>query len=141
MRSLYACWIGTEYGYTATNQGDAADADYTFQSSDSIVFDGNYYGENAKTSKVDAIVREIGQQPVLSFGNSSADLAMAVYTISNNQYRSAAYMVLADDADREYGNAESAAQNAASYLDMGIGVFSMRDDFETIYGEGVNKAE
>ncbi|MBR3430585.1 MAG: haloacid dehalogenase-like hydrolase [Clostridia bacterium] len=133
--------IGTEYGYTATNQGDAADADYTFQSSDSIVFDGNYYGENAKTSKVDAIVREIGQQPVLSFGNSSGDLAMAVYTISNNQYRSAAYMVLADDADREYGNAESAAQNAASYLDMGIGVFSMRDDFETIYGDGVAKAD
>ena len=133
--------IGTEYGYTATSQGDAADADYTFQSSDSIVFDGNYYGENAKTSKVDAIVREIGQQPVLAFGNSSGDLAMAIYTISNNQYRSAAYMVLADDEMREYGNAESAAKNAASWQEMGIGIFSMRDDFETIYGDGVNKAD
>ncbi|MDO5702989.1 MAG: HAD family hydrolase, partial [Lachnospiraceae bacterium] len=87
--------IGTEYGYTATNQGDAADADYTFQSEDKIVFDGNYYGENAKTSKVDAIVREIGQQPVLAFGNSSGDLAMEIYTISGNPCRSAAYMVLA----------------------------------------------
>ena len=58
--------IGTEYGYTATAQGDEADTDYTFQSTDQIVFDGNYYGENAKTSKVDAIVREIGQQPVLT---------------------------------------------------------------------------
>ena len=29
---------------------DDADTDYTFQSSDSIVFDGNYYGENAKAS-------------------------------------------------------------------------------------------
>ena len=133
--------IGTEYGYTATNQGDAADTDYTFRSSDSIVFDGNYYGENAKTSKVDAIVREIGQQPVLAFGNSSGDLAMEIYTISNNQYRSAAYMVLADDAIREYGNAESAAQNAASWQELGIGVFSMRDDFETIYGDGVDKAD
>lgn len=133
--------IGTEYGYTATSQGDAADADYTFQSSDSIVFDGSYYGENAKTSKVDAIVREIGQQPVLAFGNSSGDLAMAVYTISNNRYRSAAYMVVADDAEREYGNAESAAKSAAGYLELGIGVFSMRDDFKTIYGDGVVKAE
>ena len=133
--------IGTEYGYTATNQGDAADTDYTFQSSDRIVFDGNYYGENAKTSKVDGIVREIGQQPVLAFGNSSGDLAMAVYTISGNPYRSAAYIVLADDEAREYGNAESAAQNAASYLELGLGVISMRDDFETIYGEGVVKAE
>ena len=120
---------------------DDADTDYTFQSSDSIVFDGNYYGENAKTSKVDAIVREIGQQPVLAFGNSSGDLAMAVYTISNNPYRSAAYFVLADDAVREYGNAESAAQNAESYQELGIGIFSMRDDFETIYGDGVKKAD
>ena len=42
-------------------------------------------------SKVDAIVREIGQQPVLFFGNSSGDLAMEIYTISNNPYRSEAY--------------------------------------------------
>ena len=133
--------IGTEYGYTATNQGEAADADYTFQSSDSIVFDGSYYGENAKTSKVDAIVREIGQQPVLAFGNSSGDLAMAVYTISNNPYRSAAYMVLADDEAREYGSAESAAKNAAGWQELGIGVFSMRDDFATIYGEGVDRVD
>ena len=132
--------IGTEYGYTATGQGDAADGDYTFQASDLIVFDGQYFGENAKTSKVDAIVREIGQQPVLAFGNSSGDLAMAVYTISGNPYRSAAWMVLADDEAREYGSAESAAQNAAGWQDLGIGVFSMRDDFETIYGEGVEKA-
>ncbi len=132
--------IGTEYGYTATGQGDVADGDYTFQASDSIVFDGSYAGENAKTSKVDAIVREIGQQPVLAFGNSSGDLAMAVYTISGNPYRSAAYMVLADDEAREFGSAESAAQNAAKWQDLGIGLFSMRDDFETIYGDGVEKA-
>lgn len=133
--------IGTEYGYVATHQGDAADADYTFQAEDQIVFDGNYYGENAKTSKVDAIVREIGQQPVLAFGNSSGDLAMEIYTISNNPYRSAAYMVVADDGEREYGNEDSAAEKKASYESMGIGVISMRDDFTTIYGDGVEKAE
>ena len=133
--------IGTEYGYVATNQGDAADADYTFQTEDQIVFDGNYYGENAKTSKVDAIVREIGQQPVLAFGNSSGDLAMEIYTISNNPYRSAAYMVVADDGEREYGNADSAAEKKSDYESMGIGVISMRDDFATIFGDGVEKAE
>ena len=131
--------IGTEYGYTATNQGDATDADYTFQSEDQVVFDGNYYGENAKTSKVDAIVREIGQQPVLAFGNSSGDLAMEVYTISGNAYRSAAYMVLADDAEREYGDPGDAAEEKASYEEMGIETISMRDDFRTIYGDGVAK--
>ena len=51
------------------------------------------------------------------------------------------YMVLADDATREYGDAESAAQDAANYQELGIGVFSMRDDFETIYGDGVDKAD
>ena len=131
--------IGTEYGYTATNQGDAADADYSFQSDDQVVFDGNYYGENAKMSKVDAIVREIGQQPVLAFGNSSGDLAMEVYTITNNPYKSAAYMVLADDGAREWGDPEGAAEKKASYEAMGIGTISMRDDFLTIYGDGVAK--
>ena len=131
--------IGTEYGYTATNQGDAADTDYTFRFEDQIVFDGNYYGENAKTSKVDAIAREIGQQPVLAFGNSSGDLAMEVYTISGNPHRSAAYMVLADDAKREYGDPGDAAEKKASYEEMGIKTISMRDDFRTIYGDGVTK--
>ena len=133
--------IGTEYGYVATNQGDVTDAGYTFQAEDQIVFDGNYYGENAKTSKVDAIVREIGQQPVLAFGNSSGDLAMEIYTISNNPYRSAAYMVVADDEEREYGNAESAAEKKSSYESMGIGVISMRDDFATIFGDGVTRTD
>ena len=133
--------IGTEYGYTATNQGDVADADYTFQSKDQIVFDGNYYGENAKTSKVDAIVREIGQQPVLAFGNSSGDLAMEVYTVTDNPFLSAAYMVLADDAKREYGSFDGTAAKKTSYEEMGIGVISMRDDFATIYGDNVEKKQ
>ena len=131
--------IGTEYGYTATLQDGAPDGDYTFQPSDQIVFDGTYYGENAKTSKVDAIVREIGQQPVLAFGNSSGDLAMEIYTISDNPYRSAAYMVLADDEEREYGDAESAEAKRTEYQEQGIGIISMRDDFGTIYGDGVAK--
>ncbi len=131
--------IGTEYGYTATNQGSAADADYSFQPEDRVVFDGNYYGENAKTSKVHAIVREIGQQPVLAFGNSSGDLAMEIYTISNNPYRSAAYMVLADDDVREWGNPGSAVEKKMAYEGMGIGTISMRNDFLTIYGDGVVK--
>lgn len=131
--------IGTEYGYTASGQGDTADPDYTFQATDQVVFDGSYPGENAKMSKVDAIVREIGQQPVLAFGNSSGDLAMAVYTISNNPYRSEAYLVLADDEAREYGNGESAASHKAEWEALGMHTISMKDDFRTIYGDGVQK--
>jgi hypothetical protein len=82
-------------------------------------------------------VREIGQQPVLAFGNSSGDLAMQIYTISNNPYRSAAFMVVADDERREHGNAQSAAEKIPGYQAQGIEIISMRDDFETIYGQGV----
>ena len=132
--------IGTEYGYTATGQGDKADGDYTFQPGDKMVFDGSYEGENAKISKVDAIVREIGKQPVLAFGNSSGDVAMLAYTLSDNAYPSASFMVLADDDAREYGDAADAAEERAEWEDAGFTVFSMKDDFATIYGEGVEKA-
>ena len=131
--------IGTEYGYAASGQEDTADTDYTFKAGDQVVFDGTYAGENAKMSKVDAIVREIGQQPVLAFGNSSGDLAMEIYTISDNPYRSGAYMVLADDEEREYGNAETAAEKKADYEKLGVQTISMREDFLTIYGDGVEK--
>ena len=131
--------IGTEYGYTATGQGDTADGDYTFKSTDKVVFDGAYYGENAKMSKVDAIVREIGQQPVLAFGNSSGDVAMCVYTVTENPYPALSYIVLADDEIREWGDYESAQAKIAGYSAQGIGTISMRDDFATIYGDGVEK--
>ena len=131
--------IGTEYGYTATGQGDTPDGDYTFQSADKVVFDGNYYGENAKMSKVDAIVREIGQQPVLAFGNSSGDVAMCEYTVTNNPYGALSYIVLADDEVREWGDTEEACAKTKGYHKLGIGTISMRDDFVTIYGDGVEK--
>ena len=131
--------IGTEYGYKATGQGDEADGDYTFKQDDKVVFDGSYAGENAKTCKVDAIVREIGKQPVLAFGNSSGDVAMLVYTIASNPHPSASFMVLADDVEREYGDAEDAAEDRADWEKSGFTIFSMRDDFATIYGDGVTK--
>ncbi len=131
--------IGTEYGYIATNQGDTADTDYTFKSQDKVVFDGNYYGENAKMSKVDAIVREIGQQPVLAFGNSSGDTAMCVYTITNNPYRSLSCMVMADDEVREWGDETDAAEKRGTYEKLGIKCISMKNDFATIYGYNVKK--
>lgn len=131
--------IGTEYGYTATGQGEAEDGDYTFQLTDQVVFDGSYYGENAKMCKVDAIVREIGQKPVLAFGNSSGDTAMCAYVLADNPYPALSYMVIADDEAREWGDAEGAPAKIDSYTKLGIGIISMRDDFATIYGEGVQK--
>ena len=131
--------IGTEYGYVATGQGDVEDGDYTLQIGDRMVFDGSYAGENAKTCKVDAIVREIGKQPVLAFGNSSGDASMLTYVLSENPNPSASFMVLADDDERDYGDLEEAKEDRATWEEAGYTVFSMRDDFATIYGDGVEK--
>ena len=53
-------------------------------------------------SKVDAIVREIGQQPVLAFGNSSGDVAMCEYVVTNNPYASLSYLVLKEKQSSQF---------------------------------------
>ena len=50
-------------------------------------------------------------------------------------------MVMADDEEREYGDAAGAAEKAKAYSEQGIGIISMRDDFKTIYGDDVIKVE
>ncbi len=47
--------------------------------------------------------------------------------------------MLADDEAREWGDTEGARAKIAGYEKLGIGTISMRDDFATIYGDGVEK--
>ena len=90
-------------------------------------------------NKVKAIVKEIGRQPVLSFGNSSGDVSMHNYTIYNNRYKSAAFMLIADDEERDYGNAEKVQPLKEKWAESDYNVISMKDDFRTIYGDDVVK--
>ena len=50
-----------------------------------------------------------------------------------------AYMLLCDDTVRDYGDEEEAAKCAAKCANLGFETVSMRDEFETIYAEGVYK--
>ena len=127
--------------YIATGQGDTEDTDYTFAPGDKVVFDGSYYGENAKMSKVDAIVREIGEQPVLAFGNSSGDFAMANYALQNKDHPAKAFMLLCDNTEQDYGDPKVAEEFAAKCKDAGYTTVSMAKDWTTIYGDGVRKVE
>ena len=131
--------IGSDWSYTATKQGDATGLDYTFARDDEILLGGTYLGETGKANKVFAIQREIGKRPVLAFGNSSGDFAMLNYTVANDTYPSASFLVVADDTEREYGDAEKAAKMRAEATAGGWTAISMRDDWATIYGEGVEK--
>ncbi len=46
-------------------------------------------------------------------------------------------MLLCDDTERDYGDADEAASFAESCEEFGFGTVSMRDEFETIYEDGI----
>ncbi len=131
--------IGMDVQLEATGQGDTEGLDYVFTLEDDVIRTDKLLIKNLKTNKVLQIAQEIGRQPVLSFGNSSGDVSMHNYTISNNVYRSAAFMLIADDDVRDYGNPEKAEGLREKWESAGYNVISMRDDFRTIYGHDVVK--
>jgi len=131
--------IGMDVELEATGQGDEAGLDYVFTTMDQVVRTDRLLIKNLKTNKVLQIAQEIGRQPVLSFGNSSGDVSMHNYTISNNVYKSMAFMLIADDDVRDYGNPEKAASLREKWEGNGYQVISMANDWKTIYGEDVVK--
>ena len=131
--------IGSDESLVASGQGDADGLEYTFSKEDKVVTGGEFLIKNLKTNKVTVIQQEIGVQPVLCFGNSSGDAAMANFTINNNKYKAAAFMLCCDDTERENGNVEKADKMRASCEENGYTAVSMKNDWTTIYGEGVTK--
>jgi hypothetical protein len=63
------------------------------------------------------------------------------YCLGGKKYRCAAFMLIADDEDRDHANREKALKLAVEWRENGYHVISMRDDFKTIYGDGVEKTD
>ena len=131
--------IGTDVELEAAGQNGRDGLDYVYIPEEDVVRTDRLLGKNLKMNKVRQIVQEIGRQPVLSFGNSSDDCSMHNYTLSNETYKSAAFMLIADDEERDYGNAGKAEELKNTWEESGYTVISMRDDFRTIYGDDVVK--
>ena len=131
--------IGTDVGYDASGQNEKPGLSYQMTPEDQVIRTDRVFEKNEKMNKVSHIVEEIGGQPVLSFGNSSGDQSMHMYTITNNPYRSAAFMLIADDDIRDYGDPVKAQELRAKWEGLGFHVISMKDDFRTIYGDNVKK--
>ena len=129
--------IGSDESLVASNQGDKDGLDYTFSKDDKLITGGEFLVKNLKMNKVSVIEQEIGEQPVLCFGNSSGDAAMANFTINNNKYKAAAFMLCCDDTERENGNIEKADKMRTSCEENGYTAVSMKNDWTTIYGDGV----
>ncbi len=131
--------IGMDVQLAATHQGDEDGLYYVYEADDELIRTDKVLIKNLKTNKVFQIAQEIGRQPVLSFGNSSGDVSMHMYTINNNKYKSEAFMLIADDDVRDYGNPEKAEKLRQEWEADGFHVISMKNDFRTIYGDDVVK--
>ncbi len=129
--------IGSDETLVGSDQGDKDGLDYTFGQDEKLVLGGEFVIKDLKQNKVSVIQQEIAKQPVLSFGNSSGDFAMANYALSNPSYASAAFQLCCDDLERENGS-ESKAQSMREECEKnGYVPVSMANDWTTIYGEGV----
>ena len=131
--------IGSEYDVVAKNQGDKNAHEYDYQKEDDFRFNGKFNRKNLKTGKVIGIIREIGKQPLLAFGNSGGDKDMANYVLNKNKYPSMAFMVCCDDDVRERGNLDKAKKMKDDCETNHWVPISMKDDWKTIYGENVKR--
>ncbi len=128
--------LGTTFSLTATNQGDTDGRSYTYAPDDQVLMAGDMIFKNLDMNKVVSTVTEIGIPPVLVFRNTSGDFAMAQYALQHGGH---AYMLLCDDLERDYGDLEVASAFAVKCEELGFETVSMRDEFETIYDEGIEK--
>ena len=132
--------IGSDAWVRASHQGDTSGLEYVYSKQDELVR-GKYLEEHIAMNKVSVIAREIGRQPVLAFGNSGGDASMLNYTVNNNKYKSAAFVLLCDDTEREFGNLEKAQKMKKSAEENGWISVSMKNEFKTIYGDKVKKEQ
>ena len=130
--------IGSTVALEATGQGQTAARSYTYTASDEILLAGNMDFKTDRWNKVVGIVNEIGDIPIIAFGNSKGDLSMGQYTVENGGQ---AYMLLCDDTERDYGKPDIAAEFKAQCDELGFHTVSMKNDFATIYGYDVVKTD
>ena len=133
--------IGMDVKLRSSEQGTEEGVNYTMEKSEDLIRTDELIIKNLKTNKVLQISQEIGKIPVLSFGNSSGDCAMHNYCLSNPKYRTAVFMLIADDEARDHANREKALSLGEKWRESGYYVISMKDDFKTIYGDGVEKTD
>ena len=130
--------IGTDFevkqkGY----ETESSNMNFKYENGDELVLTGGFIQKNLNANKSIYVEREIGQRPILAFGNSGSDTSMMNYTIdSRNPYPAEAYMVVADDTEREWGP-QDWDEKSAEYIEMGYTPVSMKNDFGQIYPDGV----
>ena len=103
------------------------------------VWRGDFMQLSTAVNKIIKMRRELGQKPILSWGNSGGDYPMFHYTNNDNIYPHISFCLLCDDTVRELGNPEKAAKCKADCDKNGWIPVSMRDEWWTIYGPQVER--
>ena len=134
--------IGTEFEVKQRGYEDVpSNMDYKYADGDELVYTGGFIQKNLNSNKSIYIEREIGARPVLAFGNSGSDTSMMNYAIdSRNPYPAQAYMIIADDDVREWGDANW-DEKSVEYAEQGYVPVSMKNDFAKIYPDEITKAD
>ena len=133
--------IGTEELISAKNQGEKPGAEYVLGKEEDLVLSGKIAEKNLKMTKVSMIAQQIGQCPVLSFGNGAGDISMTNYVMGNKKYKTAAFFVCCDDEIRESGSMEKAKKVYDFCSENGWVPISMKNDWLTVFGDGVTKKD
>ena len=134
--------IGTDFEVKVRgHEEESSNMNFKYENGDELVLTGGFIQKNLNANKTIYIEREIGQRPVLAFGNSGSDTSMMNYAIDErNPYKAQAYMVIADDNVREWGT-QDREKKSAEYKAKGYTPISMKNDFAKIYPDGITKGE
>ena len=134
--------IASDVNYVLENQPEwiemVSSEDYEYTPGEEVQR-GDFMQLTTAINKIVKMRRELGQKPVLSWGNSGGDYPMFHYTNTDNKYPHISFCLLCDDTDREFGNPEKAAKCKADCERNGWIPVSMRDEWWTIYGPQVKR--
>ena len=133
--------IGTDFEVKQKGHEDEpSNLNFKYENGDELVLTGGFIQKNLNGNKSIYVEREIGQRPILAFGNSGSDTSMMNYAIDDrNPYPAQAYMIVADDPFREWGT-QDWEKKSADYIEKGFIPISMKTEFAQIYPEGIVKA-
>lgn len=129
--------IGSDCYTVGAGQGDADYLDYQYTPQDVPVRTATPIIKNVKSSKPMQLMQELGQKPVIAFGNSTGDTSMFMFTTYQNPYPAMAFCVVPDDDVREVAYPVKAEKLKALCDANGWYAVSMKQDFVTIYGDDV----
>lgn len=100
---------------------------------DELVRSNEVITTNTGEEKIGTVFLDIGKKPILCFGNSTGDIALAEYTKSNDKYITDVFMVINDDEVRNNGNLDDSQSLKNQCDEYGWNYFSIKNDFKEIY--------